>query len=97
MSDGDKFWSSAQPGDDIHLICHPDDEQKISEIMKPLEIAVKLFGPFPITVSHYVKQGGIIFINKTKHKTEIQKWSDYLSILYVPLMKTNGIVITGCF
>jgi hypothetical protein len=90
-----KFWEAARPGDDIRVICHPGDEDELGEMLKPLAVAVKLFGPFPVLTSPYVEQGTILFLNKTKREKPMG-WPDWAKDLKFvgPLINPPGMIRT---
>jgi hypothetical protein len=92
-----KFWESVKPGDDIHVICHPSDRVDLEEMLKSFDLAVKTFGPFKVTISSYVEQGTVLFINKSYNKFESRGWPDWARDLkFVGLLHTSpfGIIKT---
>lgn len=83
-----KFWESARPGDDIQITYNPADKERLEEMLNPLELGVKLFGPFRLYESVYVEAGTIIFINNTERRyVKKQKWVDDLALVTIPLIK----------
>lgn len=73
-----KFWESAVPGDDIRVVCSPDDYGIIDDTLRKFALAVKIFGPFPIEISQYLDHGTIIFINKSYTKPKLNGLPDWV-------------------
>ena len=71
-----KFWESARPGDDIQIICHPDDSKKLDVLLEPISEVIKAFGPFPVFASVAVEAGKILFLNKSLPSSEIPMMMD---------------------
>ena len=68
-----KFWEAVKRGDDIQILCHPDDSPNIEKILKPFSNLIEEFGPFAICESKYVEPGTIVFINNSLHKEEAMR------------------------